>query len=140
MRTQNLQQLGTQPPVGGAAETVGGARRNGSEQAEATGQMSVIGADITVTGNIEASIDLHIEGRVIGDVRCATLILAEGSYVNGRIFAARAKISGTVQGGLQAKDLAVEATGRLTGDVTYQRIRIANGGVIEGKVKQKDIA
>ncbi len=31
-------------------------------------QMSVIGADITITGNIEASVDLHIEGRVKGDV------------------------------------------------------------------------
>ena len=61
------------------------------------GQMSVIGADIVVTGNIEASVDLHIEGKVIGDVRCATLILGESSTVNGRIYANRVKVSGHVE-------------------------------------------
>jgi cytoskeletal protein CcmA (bactofilin family) len=35
---------------------------------------SMIGADIVVTGNIEASVDLKVEGRVVGDVRCTTLV------------------------------------------------------------------
>ena len=56
--------------------------------------MSMIGADIVVTGNIEAKVDLHIEGRVHGDVRCATLILGENSSVNGSIYADRVRVSG----------------------------------------------
>ena len=31
--------------------------------------------------------------------------------------------------------LPVEATARVTGDVLYSRLRIANGGVIEGTMK-----
>ena len=101
------------------------------------GQMSVIGADITITGNIEASVDLHIEGRVQGDVRCATLILGESSSVNGKIFADRVRVSGAVDGAIETKDLAIEATARVTGDITYDRLRVANGGMVEGQMKRK---
>lgn len=103
------------------------------------GQMSVIGADIIITGNIEASVDLHIEGRVHGDVRCATLILGESSSVNGKIFADRVRVSGAVDGAIETKDLAVEATARVTGDITYDRLRVANGGVVEGQMKRKAV-
>ena len=100
-------------------------------------QMSVIGADITITGNIEASVDLHIEGRVTGDVRCATLILGESSSVNGKIFADRVRVSGAVDGAIETKDLAIEATARVIGDITYDRLRVANGGMVEGQMKRK---
>lgn len=102
-----------------------------------TAGVSVIGSDITITGNIEASVDLHIEGRVVGDVACATLILGEGSVIDGNIRAERVRISGRVQGSVETKDLAVEATGRLSGDVVYQRLRVTNGGVVEGTLKCK---
>lgn len=102
-------------------------------------QMSVIGADITITGNIEASVDLHIEGRVKGDVRCATLILGENSAVSGSIYADRVRVSGTVDGAVETRDLAIEATARVTGDVLYSRLRVANGGVIEGSMKYRAI-
>ena len=94
--------------------------------------MSVIGNGIIVTGNIEAEVDLHIEGLVRGDVRCATLILGEKSSVIGNVFAQRVRVSGIVEGGIETADLAIEATARVKGDVSYSRLRIANGGVISG--------
>jgi cytoskeletal protein CcmA (bactofilin family) len=114
-------------------------RANGAEtNDEATGAegdlMSVIGTGITVTGNIEAEVDLHIEGRVVGDVRCATLILGERGSVTGNIYAERVRVSGRVEGGIQTTDLAIEAAARVDGDVTYSRLRIANGGVIAGSM------
>lgn len=98
--------------------------------------MSVIGADIVITGNIEASVDLHIEGKVNGDVRCATLILGESSAVNGNIFADRVRVSGSVEGSIQTGDLAIEATAQVKGDVSYERLRVANGGTIEGNMRR----
>lgn len=97
--------------------------------------VSVIGKDILITGNIEAEVDLHIEGRVQGDVRCATLILGEESTVNGSIFAQRVRVSGEVDGSIETVDLAIEARARVRGDVTYSRLRIANGGIISGKME-----
>jgi cytoskeletal protein CcmA (bactofilin family) len=97
-------------------------------------EMSIIGGGITVTGNIEASVDLHLLGKVIGDVRCATLILGEQSAIRGSVYAERVRASGTIEGSVETKDLAVEATARLIGDVTYARIRIANGGIVDGRM------
>lgn len=116
-------------------------RINATDDADAreVKQMSVIGADITITGNIEATVDLHIEGRVKGDVRCATLILGESSTVVGSIYADRVRVSGSVDGSVDTKDLAIEATARVVGDIVYSRLRVANGGVIDGTMKSKPI-
>ncbi|HEX8256275.1 MAG TPA: polymer-forming cytoskeletal protein [Allosphingosinicella sp.] len=99
-------------------------------------QMSMIGADIIITGNIEASVDLHIEGRVMGDVRCSTLILGESSIINGGIHADRVRVSGMVEGAIVTRDLAIEATARVTGEVSYERLRIANGAIVDGTLKR----
>lgn len=94
-----------------------------------------IGAEVTITGNLEAAGDLHIEGSVVGDVRCQTLHLGETGKITGSIQAARVRVAGSVEGGIEARDLSVEPTGRVTGDVTYGRLRVANGASLEGKLK-----
>ncbi|MDB5697761.1 MAG: cell shape determination protein CcmA [Alphaproteobacteria bacterium] len=101
---------------------------------------SVIGADIVVTGSIEASVDLHIDGRVEGDVRCKTLILGEASAITGNVFADRVRAAGIVTGSIETNDLAIEASARVSGDVLYERIRITNGAQIDGNLKCKTSA
>jgi cytoskeletal protein CcmA (bactofilin family) len=98
---------------------------------------SVIGAGITVTGNIEATDDLQVEGKIMGDVRCATLMLGEQSLIKGSIYATRVRAAGTVEGSIDTGDLAIEASARIKGDVTYDRLRIAAGGIVEGQLKHK---
>jgi cytoskeletal protein CcmA (bactofilin family) len=137
MQSRNLQQDDIQRITPNASDVNPTVRPAERSIAADKAQMSVIGADIVVTGNIEASVDLHIEGQVIGDVRCATLILGENSSVQGRIYAARVKVSGTVDGAIETKDLAIEAAARVTGDVTYERLRVANGGLIEGSMTRR---
>jgi cytoskeletal protein CcmA (bactofilin family) len=104
-----------------------------------TGTMSVIGGGITITGNIEAEVDLQIAGQVNGDVRCATLILDENSVIRGSVYAERVRASGVIEGAVETRDLAVEATARLKGDVTYSRIRIANGGIVDGRMSHHPV-
>lgn len=138
MQTRIMPSEGAQRPVTGV-ELPPAIRRAepGDSPAADKRDMSVIGADIVITGNIEASVDLHIEGQVIGDVRCATLILGESSSVNGHIYAARVKVSGTVEGAIETRDLAIEATAKVMADITYERLRVANGGTIQGKVTRR---
>jgi cytoskeletal protein CcmA (bactofilin family) len=107
------------------------------ERAVEASAPSVIGAGITVTGDIEATDDLHVEGKVTGDVRCATLMLGEGSLIKGSIYATRVHAAGTVEGSIDTGDLAVEASARLVGDITYNRIRITAGGIVQGQMKHK---
>jgi cytoskeletal protein CcmA (bactofilin family) len=112
----------------------------GSSPERASGQPTKalapsIGAEVTITGNLEAAGDLHIEGSVVGDVRCQTLYLGESGKISGSIQATRVRIAGIVERAIEARDVSLEATARVTGDVTYGRLRVANGASLEGKLK-----
>lgn len=98
---------------------------------------SVIGSDVTVTGDIDASVDLHVDGRVEGDIRCSTLVQAENSTVKGAISAEQARIAGRVEGSIMAKELIVESSAKVVGDVTYEKLSIEAGGHVEGSFRHK---
>jgi cytoskeletal protein CcmA (bactofilin family) len=107
--------------------------------------VSVVGANIVITGNIEpvagaAAVDLQIEGRVHGDVRCATLVLGETGSIKGSVYSDRARLAGTIEGAIDTKDLAIEATARVSGDIAYERLRVANGAIVEGQMKWRSAA
>lgn len=105
-----------------------------------SGQIALIGAGVTIKGDVEAEIDLQIDGQVQGDVRCGTLILANGAVVAGSITAERVRIAGQVDGGIEATDLAIEAGAHIKGDVSYSRLRVSNGGIFEGTMTHRPLA
>lgn len=111
---------------------------SGASPTAATGArhtpFSIIGGDVSVSGDIEASVDLHIDGKVEGDIRCAALVQGSESRIKGHVSARSARIGGLIEGSLTAEELVVEATARITGDVTYDVISIATGGQIEGRM------
>ena len=71
------------------------------------GTFSVIGPDVTIRGNIEATVDLHVDGTVIGDIACASLVQGASSRIEGKIKAESARLSGTVQGTIEVRELVV---------------------------------
>ena len=94
---------------------------------------SVIGADVVIRGNIEAAADLHIDGRVIGDIACASLVMGETSSVEGEIVAESARISGAVSGTVRVRDLVVLRGAKVEGDVSYETISIEQGAFVNGR-------
>jgi cytoskeletal protein CcmA (bactofilin family) len=99
------------------------------------GMFSVLGPDVIVTGNVTATADLHIDGRVEGDVHCGSLAQGADSQIFGSVTAEAARIAGAVEGTVRVKQLTVERSARITGDVEYENITIENGGNIDGRLK-----
>ena len=95
---------------------------------------SIIGGDVTVTGNVEASVDLHVDGRIEGDITCAALVQGAESRITGHVRARSARIGGIVEGSIHAEELVIEATARITGDVSYESVTVATGGEIDGRM------
>lgn len=95
---------------------------------------SIIGGDVSIAGNIEAAVDLHIDGRIEGDIACAALVQGPDSRIKGHVTAKSARIGGLIDGSITAEELIVEATARITGDVSYETITIATGGQIDGSM------
>lgn len=106
------------------------AARNGN------GTLSFLGAEVTVTGNIGGQGNLHIDGRVDGDVSCTSLIVGNSGQVNGNITADNAKIAGSINGTVAAKVLTIEASARITGDLSYDSVSVETGAQVDGRVKR----
>jgi cytoskeletal protein CcmA (bactofilin family) len=94
---------------------------------------SVIGADVTITGNISASADLHIDGTIEGDIACAALVQGEKSSISGVVTAATARLAGTVKGSITARELVILKTARIEGDVHYDALTIEQGAEVDGR-------
>lgn len=101
---------------------------------------SIIGADVVITGNISAKVDLHIDGRVEGDITCASLVQGESSSIHGAIVAETARIAGTVTGSVDARELVITASAQVTGDISYETITIEQGGHVDGQCRHKSKA
>ena len=68
---------------------------------------------------------------------CGSLVQGEGSVIVGKVIAESARLSGKVDGSIEAGDLVIEASARISGDVVYQSLTIAPGGMVEGKFKHR---
>ena len=58
------------------------------------GAFSYLGSEVTVTGDIATESELHLDGKVLGDVRCGALTQGESGEVRGNIRAGRGAAGG----------------------------------------------
>jgi cytoskeletal protein CcmA (bactofilin family) len=100
-----------------------------------SGGFSILGPDVVVTGNVQAASDLHIEGRIEGDLDCGNLIQGAESYIKGQIRATSARIAGTIEGSVAINQLVIESGARIIGDVDYTNVTIENGAHVDGRLK-----
>ena len=107
--------------------------RNSSASSGASSTFSVFGPDIAITGDVKASADLHIDGRIEGDIICQALVQGEGSEIVGAICAQTARLAGTVRGSIDAGSLVILKSARIQGDVSYDALTIEQGAEVEGR-------
>jgi cytoskeletal protein CcmA (bactofilin family) len=98
---------------------------------------SVIGADVTIKGDITASADLHVDGRIEGDIACASLVQGQTSVVQGKIEAQTARLSGRIVGSIHARDLVILKSAQVEGDVFYDALTIEQGAEVEGRLSHR---
>ena len=66
------------------------------------GSFSYIGGEVTVTGDIATESEIHLDGKVMGDVVCGLLTQGESGEVRGNIRAGEARLAGLVDGAVEA--------------------------------------
>lgn len=113
------------------------APHRGRESVSSGHTFSIIASDVEIIGNLAAKVDLHIDGKIQGDVACGNLVQGADSVITGKVIAQSARLSGRVEGSIEAGDLVIEASARISGDVSYESLSIAPGGQVEGKFKHK---
>ena len=105
-----------------------------------SGSFSVLGADVTITGNISATTELHIDGKVEGDIDCASLVQGDGSEITGEVKAETARLAGRVDGSIHARELVILRSATINGDVHYEALTVEQGAAVQGRFAPRDAA
>jgi len=115
------------------------AGRSATEASSSMGgsTFSILGADLVIKGDLVAKADLHIDGRVEGDIACASLVQGESGTIAGAIVAESARLAGTVKGSVDAATLVILKTARIEGDLAYETLTIEQGAEVDGKLSPK---
>ena len=121
-----------------AVDPMAGGRTSPNRLA-ASSTFSVFGPDIAITGDVKASADLHIDGRIEGDIVCQALVQGEGSEIVGAICAQSARLAGVVRGSIDAGHLIILKSARIHGDVSYDALTIEQGAEVEGRFAHRSV-
>lgn len=99
--------------------------------------LSFIGPEVLVSGDLATDAQLHVDGRIDGNVRCSQLVQGEAGIIAGNINAEEARIAGTVEGQVNVRTLFVEASAKILGDVVYETLSIDAGAQLEGRLARR---
>jgi len=108
------------------------------EVAPALSDASVIEDGLTFTGNTVCTGNLHLEGEIHGDIRCALLSVGTKGRVIGNVIAEETVVAGNVKGTISALNIILKSGSHVDGDLTYKSLEIAHGAHFEGKSKRSD--
>lgn len=102
---------------------------------------SLIAQGCSITGNIEFSDGLRIDGQVVGDIRAvegsnSILVISELARVTGHIHAEHVIINGQVAGPVYASELLeLQPKANIEGDVSYKALEMHQGAEILGQLR-----
>lgn len=93
---------------------------------------SVISKALKITGQLESTEDIRIDGEVEGDIHGVGVTVGNGAKVKGSVYGQTVELAGTIEGKIEAKKVILTSTAHMSGDVIHQDIRIESGAYIDG--------
>ncbi|HVV28210.1 MAG TPA: polymer-forming cytoskeletal protein [Rhizomicrobium sp.] len=96
---------------------------------------SVISKALKITGQLESTEDIQIDGEIEGDVRGVGVKIGQNAKVKGTVYGDEVELAGTIEGKIESKKVTLTGTARMTGDIVHQDIRIESGAYISGNLK-----
>jgi len=121
----------------GSSEKGAGEKPPQSKATPVVASLSIVGAGMTVRGDLDTEGVVKVEGTVDGHVRAGQQVLvAKGGVVHGDIETNEAVVGGAVDGSIVAKDrIEVQSGASVAGDVTTRRIAVAEGATLNGQIR-----
>lgn len=99
---------------------------------------SIISADLAVTGALNSTGDMQIDGIVEGDVHSVGLVIGERAEIHGEIWAEDVTVRGKVIGRIRARKVLLSATSHVEGDILHEAFAVEAGAFFEGNCRHSD--
>src|SRR3989440_13060878 len=119
-------------------------RLNGSAaqyrlSAPSSGDKSVIGNDLKIIGQglkIIGRGTLQVDGEIEGDVQAVEVVVGERGKVTGMVAGQQVVVRGKVSGVVCAKNVALQSSSEVQGDVHHMSFAIEQGALFEGRSRR----
>lgn len=99
---------------------------------------SVIGPDLSISGNLVSKGEVQIDGEVQGDIHGTYIVVGERARITGGIVAEEVVVRGHVMGSVRGKRVMLQSSSHVEGDVYHQSLAIEQGAFFEGKSRRSD--
>ena len=108
--------------------------------AAAPDAISTIGSGMVITGNIVSTGAVQVQGRIVGDLHVARLVISEGAHVEGKIIAQDAVIDGQFKGSIHGNTVKLRGTAMVEGEIFNKSLTIEPNATFEGVARRLDKA
>lgn len=98
--------------------------------------LSMIGPDLTITGNLISKGEVQVDGVVEGDIHGSHVVIGESATIHGGIVADEVVVRGHVVGTVRSKRVMLQSTSQVEGDIYHQSLSIEQGALFEGKSRR----
>jgi len=97
---------------------------------------SVIAADMEVTGNLASKGEIEVNGAVVGDIACHSVVVGKEARVKGKVVAESVEVHGLLDGNIRAKSVALSKSAKVTGEIIHESLSIEAGAFVEAKAQR----
>lgn len=103
--------------------------------------ISIIGPEMQVDGDLVTDGTVRVEGKIEGDVQAGkAVVVGKSGEVHGDVRTQDAVVSGRVRGGLTAASrLEIQATAQIDGEVHARRLQLEEGAMLNGTVRMGEV-
>jgi len=99
---------------------------------------TIIGEDLTITGNVASKGEIQVDGEIQGDIRCSSLLLGDKAHVKGGVVAEEVVVRGHLMGTIRGVRITLQAPSHVEGDIFHKSLAIEQGAYFEGKSRRSD--
>lgn len=100
---------------------------------------SILGADLTITGDLTTEGEIHIDGTVNGNISADKLTVGEHAHVVGDIRTREIIIQGEVRGLINSDIVQLSQTAKVRGNIVWHNtLGIETGAHFDGQCKHAD--
>ena len=110
--------------------------RHGGQTRELSDVVSVVAPGMTILGDVMCDGTVRVEGKIEGSIKATkSVVVGKGGRITGDIETQDVVVAGTVVGTVVgASRVELQETCRIEGDIRSRRVKLDEGGQIEGRL------
>ena len=101
-----------------------------------SGRDSCIGAGMSIVGKIECNGPAQVFGQIEGELRASDLLVGDSATIDGSVIAQNVTVCGRIKGTIRAVRVKLQNGGAVEGDIFHRSLSIDENSLFEGSSRR----